>query len=558
MVSKINGATRERMKKSFSPNHRGRWAACQSHILYLLFAVSSAYGESLNLLERYPTKLTAGDARPDNARSWEFTGGDIFQLSKFNLEIGKQLRVEIGPADLGIGHSADGAVWAVIIPRTNGTLTSQGTNHEEIASVWLRFHPKEINRLFPPETVSSGDASNLLTQMRFIADSKITSSWQAAGRAMIPEPKDMTVDVDTKDGSRRFFIVDRQAQTTVYVDAFDSGAVKQPAVLTSANAKAAFDQLWEAFDRDYAMFVLRPEVDWAKLRDEYRPQALASTSTLEFEKVCAEILKPLRDLHVWLTVSGQNVQVFNRPRAANSNPNAHAAILGTLHKSGNVKWAVTDDQIGFIAIYGWNDSEIASQCDKALEQMRNTRGLIVDVRLNGGGSEDVARDFAGRFLEREFVYAYGQFRNGPSHTNLTEKFARKAGPRGPWRYDRPVVLLIGQKCMSSNESFIGMMTGNPAVTTMGDHTCGSSGNPQIINLPLDMTVSVPRWIDYLPDGTPLDEHGFQPQVAFTAAPEAFQGARDDLLTAALERLRRSPLPDKPIGGISDPEPSQAR
>jgi hypothetical protein len=55
--------------------------------------------------------------------------------------------------------------------------------------------------------------------------------------------------------------------------------------------------------------------------------------------------------------------------------------------------------------------------------------------------------------------------------------------------------------MSSNESFIAMMSGSRNVTIMGDRTCGSSGNPKIVKLPLDMTVSVPRWIDYLPDGT---------------------------------------------------------
>ena len=136
----------------------------------------------------------------------------------------------------------------------------------------------------------------------------------------------------------------------------------------------------------------------------------------------------------------------------------------------------------------------------------------------------------------------------PSHTNLTEKYERKVAPRGPWRYNRPVMLLIGQKCMSSNESFIGMMTGDPEVTTMGDHTCGSSGNPEIVNLPLEMTVSVPQWIDYLPDGTPLDERGFQPQIPFKPAPGAFEGDRDDLLTAALARLSEAPLPEKPIEG----------
>jgi len=213
-----------------------------------------------------------------------------------------------------------------------------------------------------------------------------------------------------------------------------------------------------------------------------------------------------------------------------------------------VQWAVTDDKIGFIAIYGWDEPEVPDQGQAALEKMRDTRGLIVDVRLNGGGSEDQAMQFAGRFLKKEFVYAYSQSRNGPDHTNLTRKNERDVAPSGPWRYDRPVVLLIGQKCMSSNESFIGMMTGDSEVTTLGDHTCGSSGNPEVINLPLEMTVSVPQWIDYLPDGTPLDERGFQPQVVFEPLPGSFEGDRDDLLVAALKQLRQSPLPQKPIAG----------
>jgi len=306
--------------------------------------------------------------------------------------------------------------------------------------------------------------------------------------------------------------------------------------------------MWKAFDKDYAMFALRPEVDWAQLREKFRPLALQAQSTDEFAATCAEMLKSLRDLHVWLTVAGENVPVFSRPRAANANPSANEAILGSIHNRRRpVQWAVTPDKIGYIAVYGWNGGSLPA-CSEALEQMRDTRGLIVDVRLNGGGDEPTAQKFAGRFLKKDFVYAYSQYRNGPSHTNLTEKYERNVSPVGPWRYNRPVVLLIGQKCMSSNESFVAMMSGDGDATIMGDHTCGSSGNPEIINLPLDMTVSVPRWIDYLPDGTPLDERGFQPQLPFHPAPGAFDGNRDDLLKAAVEQLRKAPVPDKPIDG----------
>jgi len=285
------------------------------------------------------------------------------------------------------------------------------------------------------------------------------------------------------------------------------------------------------------MFVIRPEVDWDRLRDQWRPKALASQTSDEFAVACAEMLKPLRDLHVSLSLAGTDIPVFDRPRAANSNPPAHKSILGGLHVAGRLQWAVTADNIGFAAIYGWDDASVPEQFDKALEQMRRTRGLVMDVRWNGGGNEVLAQQVAGRFLQKAVVYAYDQFRDGSERTNLTKRFPRSVGPSGPWRYEKPVVLLIGQKCMSSGESFVGMMMGAANVTTMGDHTCGSSGNPQVLDLPMEMTVGVPRWIDYLPDGTPLDEHGFRPQIPFTPAPDGLSGNRDDLLSAALERLR---------------------
>ncbi len=102
-------------------------------------------------------------------------------------------------------------------------------------------------------------------------------------------------------------------------------------------------------------------------------------------------------------------------------PPLSIAFWADLHQTGrSVQWAITTNAIGFLAIDGWSDPEVPAQCDQRLERMRNTRGLIVDVRLNGGGGEPLAEKVAGRFLEKEFVYAYSQFRNGPSQTNLTE------------------------------------------------------------------------------------------------------------------------------------------
>ncbi len=177
---------------------------------------------AVDLLARYPTQMTAGDAEPDHARPWEFNPGDIFQVSQFQLKVGDKLKVETGPASLGIGHCADGAVWAVLIPREQGTLTSPVANKDEpIAHVWLRFHPAQINQLFPPDTVSANGDTNLMPLMQSIVNAKFRSSWHAGMNAMIPEPKELTVYADTKDGAHRFFMVDTEAQTADYVAAFN-------------------------------------------------------------------------------------------------------------------------------------------------------------------------------------------------------------------------------------------------------------------------------------------------------------------------------------------------
>lgn len=516
--------------------------------LVLALWVAHASWAALNLLERYPTSLTGADS--SRGRDWTFTGEDIFALTEFKLEMGDQLRLDLGPSNLGIGHDKDGALWAVVVPQTRSTLQCQATNVlEPVAHVWLRFHPSKLNELFPPANVSGPGAKALALEMGVIARAKMGGSSQMNGRPIIPAPEILIADVDAWTDVRRVFLIDKNSGTARYVSAFEKRFVRRPPPTEPKVAEEAFDAVWKAFDENYAMFGIRPEVNWQALRAEFRPKALASKSAYEFAEHLAQMLRPLRDLHVWLTLAGSNVPVFDRPRPVNSNPAAIRAAFPSLKPAGrDVQWAVTPEHIGYIYIRSWSDNQTPAHFNQILEGMRSTRALIIDVRLNGGGSEPLARDVAARFIDGTYTYGFSQIRNGPMHTDLSAKRPRVVTARGPWRYDRPVLLLIGQRCMSSSESFVAMMAGGPQVTTIGDRTAGSSGNPQIINLPLAMTVSVPQWIDYFPDGSILDERGIEPKIQFAAQPGAFDGDRDDLLASAIERAGKSPLPAEPISG----------
>ncbi len=91
--------------------------------------------------------------------------------------------------------------------------------------------------------------------------------------------------------------------------------------------------------------------------------------------------------------------------------------------------------------------------------------------------------------------------------------------------------------MSSAESFALALAQCPQVTTLGDRTAGSSGNPRRVEPGVGIVVNLPRWIDMDPQGKPIDAVGVLPRVKVEAKPEDFTGDRDPVLAAALENLR---------------------
>jgi len=83
-----------------------------------------------------------------------------------------------------------------------------------------------------------------------------------------------------------------------------------------------------------------------------------------------------------------------------------------------------------------------------------------------------------------------------------------------------------------------MMKCLPHVTTVGAHTKGSSDNPRELRLPnVDVTVFFSRWVDMMPDGTPIEGVGIPPEVAVDL-PETAYRDRDPTLDRALEVLRQ--------------------
>ena len=315
-----------------------------------------------------------------------------------------------------------------------------------------------------------------------------------------------------------------------------AGANSAEPDVTPEQNKEALEALKEAIDQDYA-YRDRRKVDWAKEIDKRRAKFEKARSANEFARLAAHLLRLAEDAHV--SVRAGDVQIGTRANSAppNVNPQSLRAPPGwTENPAGIVTGRFDEGEgggIGYVLFSDCSDAQ-AGAIDAALDELKDTRALVLDARFNGGGDELAARRVAGRFVAKPTVYSKNRLRGGG---NWKGPFDRVVEPRkDATRYDKPVAVLIGPKVGSSAESFVLMMKHGAGARLIGDVTKGSSGRPLPHQLGNGVTVFLPSWEDQLPDGTVLEGRGVRPDTVIKATPKDLQKS-DPVLDAALKFLK---------------------
>ncbi|PKP56232.1 hypothetical protein CVT91_13660 [Candidatus Atribacteria bacterium HGW-Atribacteria-1] len=107
--------------------------------------------------------------------------------------------------------------------------------------------------------------------------------------------------------------------------------------------------------------------------------------------------------------------------------------------------------------------------DKALEELWDTNGLIIDIRGNPGGALVLTDQILGRFTDKKVKYG--------GILNSEGKFANLyVVPRHP-TYDHPVVILIDERCASATDFFPYAASHLDGITLVGRPTKGVVSSP---------------------------------------------------------------------------------
>jgi hypothetical protein len=313
-----------------------------------------------------------------------------------------------------------------------------------------------------------------------------------------------------------------------------------PARLTPELNRAAVANLKRAIDLDYSYRDLR-KVNWDRLLAQAAPSLERARTPAEFAEAAGKLLAEAKDFHIWLQAGATTYASFRRQVDPNCNVAALARLVpGWTAHNDLVSSGRFPDGIRYILITAW-DADKAGQLAPVYDVIRGAdpaKGLIIDVRPNSGGSEPLARQVAGCFVEKPVVYARDTTRADGKVLGPYDRMLEPSA-EGP-AYRGKVVVLMGPRNMSSCESFLLMMKKVPGCRLVGEKSYGSSGNPKPHDLGNGVTVYLPSWQALMPDDKLLEGVGVEPDVAVPVRPSDF--ARGDPVLEAALRVLRSPAP----------------
>ena len=179
-----------------------------------------------------------------------------------------------------------------------------------------------------------------------------------------------------------------------------------------------------------------------------------------------------------------------------------------------------------------------AQVDEAFEAVKETRGLIFDMR---GYPKGTAWAVAPRLTATEVVTARFE---APQLLGFdwwfgmrgARTFDQRTAPSAKWRYGGKVVVLVDESAISQAEHTCLFLEASADVTFVGAPTNGANGDVTNVVLPGDVLVGFSGHAVRHADGRQLQRVGIQPHVHAAPTLRGLRAGRDEVLEAGVRVL----------------------
>ncbi len=186
----------------------------------------------------------------------------------------------------------------------------------------------------------------------------------------------------------------------------------------------------------------------------------------------------------------RSVTLAARPVPA-TGPGADSTGLATIQAK------VLPGNIGYLRADGFGGSQGYFLLGQAMDRLSQTRGMILDMRKNGGGDQS-GDAILGRLISQTVTrYNISEKISDFLLASRPELFTTLWNPGdefSEWHplevkpigtaYGKPVYVLIGPNCFSACDTFVAALKSNHLATVVGEGSGGGTGSPLVFDLPV--------------------------------------------------------------------------
>jgi hypothetical protein len=303
-----------------------------------------------------------------------------------------------------------------------------------------------------------------------------------------------------------------------------------------------FDNLWKNVDEKYSFFEVK-NIDWNAVKGTYQPKIQNGMSDDALFNVCADMLNELQDGHVniisTLRTSSYKPLFLNVPE----NYNGRLIIdnyIGQNYKTtgpfsyGNITSG--GNTFGYIYYGAFTSSFTTEQLEYVLQQFDGAKGLIIDVRNNGGGFANLVPLFISS-ITSESKTLYKTFaKNGKNHDDFESALEITSSPNS-YNYAKPIAILTNRGSYSATTFFSTSCKPLTNIIQVGDTTGGGGGIPTGAQLPNGWNYRFSATKTQLLDGYEV-ELGVMPDFPIWMDATDEQNGIDSILEKALTELSK--------------------
>lgn len=206
--------------------------------------------------------------------------------------------------------------------------------------------------------------------------------------------------------------------------------------------------------------------------------------------------------------------------------------------------------IAYIALDQFENDRDVKAFELALPQILGAKGLLIDVRRNGGGSSKFGMAVLSYLTKAPIAGTLGFVRGEEAYTRAQGggyvKWSPVVGNGEPYRagaardqvFTGPVAVLTGAQTFSAAEDFTAAYKMMKRGIIVGEATGGSTGQPLRFDLPGGGKARICVKRDVYPDGTSFVGKGIAPDIEVRETVAGLRAGRDPVMERALAELSR--------------------